>query len=93
MKHTNSLQSYNERLFKVNSNDYVILTAAVVAFVIFSGLVSGTANAQNPLSINSNGFPTNGTAKNATVNGTAKNATANQTNKTVIVQRQAPRLR
>ncbi|MGA9153906.1 MAG: hypothetical protein WBZ36_25280 [Candidatus Nitrosopolaris sp.] len=85
MKHTNSLQSYNERLFKVNSIDYVIITAAVVAFVIFAGVVSSTANAQNSSSINSNGFPTNGTAKNATTNGTAKNATTNQTNKTVIV--------
>jgi hypothetical protein len=75
MKHTNSLQSYNERLFKVNSNDYLILSAAVVAFVIIAGVVSSTSNAQNSSSINSNGFPTNGTAKNAT----------NQTNKTVIV--------
>ena len=58
---------------------------------IIAGVVSSTANAQNSSSINSNGFPTNGTAKNATANGTAKNATANgtaknaKTNKTVIV--------
>ncbi|MGC2574821.1 MAG: hypothetical protein WA364_25170 [Candidatus Nitrosopolaris sp.] len=80
MKHTNTLQSYNERLFTVNSNHYLLMTAAVVAFVIFAGVVSSTAIAQNSSSINSNGFPTNGTA-----NGTAKTATASQTNKTVIV--------
>ena len=65
------------------------MTAAVVAFVIFAGVVSSTAIAQNSSSINSNGFPTNGTAngtaKTATANGTAKTATASQTNKTVIV--------
>jgi hypothetical protein len=84
-------------MFKVNSNDYVILTSVVVmsiAFVIFAGIVSSIANAQNSSSINSNGFPTNGTAKTATANvtaktatanGTAKTATANQTNKTVVV--------
>jgi len=47
MKHTNSLQSNdNERLFKINSNDYVIYTAAVVAFVIFAGVVSNTASGE-----------------------------------------------
>ena len=76
MKHTNTLQSYNERLFKINSNVYVVLTAAIVVFVIFGGVVSSTANAQNSSSINANGLPTN---------GTAKTATAKQTNKTVIV--------
>jgi hypothetical protein len=87
MKHTNSLRSYNKRLFKINSNVYVVLTAAIVASVIFGGVVNNTANAQNSSSINtanaqnsssinSNGLPTN---------GTAKAATAKQTNKTVIV--------
>ena len=75
MKHTNSLRSYNKRLFKINSNVYVVLTAAIVVFVIFGGVVSSTANAQNSSSINANGLPTN---------GTAKTATAKQTNKTVI---------
>jgi len=55
-------------LFKVNSNVYVVFTAVIVAFVIFGGgVVSSTANAQNSSSIKSNGLPTNGTAKTATV--------------------------
>jgi hypothetical protein len=72
-------------LFKVDSNDYLILTAVVVMSiaVIFAGVVSSTANAQNSSTINSNGLPTNGTAKTATANGTAK--TAKQTNKTLVV--------
>jgi uncharacterized MAPEG superfamily protein len=72
-------------LFKVDSNDYLILTPLVVMSiaVIFAGVVSSTANAQNSSTINSNGLPTNGTAKTATANGTAK--TAKQTNKTVVV--------
>jgi transposase len=52
--------------------------------VIFAGVVSSTANAQNSSTINSNGLPTNGTAKTATANGTAKTATANGTAKTAI---------
>jgi hypothetical protein len=50
--------------------------------VIFAGVLSSTANAQNSSTINSNGLPTNGTAKTATANGTAKTATANGTAKT-----------
>ena len=63
-------------MFKINSNVYVVLTAVVVAFVIFGGIVSSTANAQNSSSINSNGSETN---------GTTKTATAKLTNKTVII--------
>lgn len=61
------------------SKDYVVLTAVgvmSVAFVIFGGIVSSTANAQNSSSINSNGLPTNGTAKTAIANQTNKTVTA-----------------
>lgn len=43
----------------LSDDDYLILSAAVVAFVIFAGVVSSTANAQNSSSISSNGFPAN----------------------------------
>ncbi|MGC2683039.1 MAG: hypothetical protein WA323_14340 [Candidatus Nitrosopolaris sp.] len=39
----------------------------VVVVSIASVIVSGTANEQNSSAINTNGFPTNGTAKNDTI--------------------------
>ena len=69
------------------SKDYVVLTAVgvmLVAFVIFGGIVSSTANAQNSSSINSNGLPTNGTAKTATANQTNKTVAAPGTATTIV---------
>jgi hypothetical protein len=66
-------------LIENKSKDYVVLTAVgvmSVAFVIFGGIVSSTANAQNSSSINSNVLPTNGTAKTAIANQTSKTVTA-----------------
>jgi hypothetical protein len=74
-------------LIENKSKDYVVLTAVgvmLVAFVIFGGIVSSTANAQNSSSINSNGLPTNGTAKTATANQTNKTVAAPGTATTIV---------
>jgi hypothetical protein len=74
-------------LIENKSKDYVVLTAVgvmLVAFVIFGGIVSSTANAQNSSYINSNGLPTNGTAKTATANQTNKTVAAPGTATTIV---------